>query len=152
MILGVKMITAEELKKLNDLKEKGVITEEEFNQKREEYLNNSTDISEVSSSGINPWIIFIGVFILLTSLSNMITGNNPNQICGVYWGDRYRPSTLAFLDDIEIEFSNSDIGWEWSKYDQQKICISGNVIKKNYIVGNQAPYIVYNPRFAGYAN
>lgn len=34
------MITAEELEKLNELKEKGVITEEEFNQKREEFLND----------------------------------------------------------------------------------------------------------------
>ena len=34
------MITAEELEKLFELKEKGIITEEEFNQKRDEYLSD----------------------------------------------------------------------------------------------------------------
>lgn len=149
------MITAEELEKLNELKEKGIITEEEFNLKREEFLNDTADVSETSSSGFSLWGILVVLSGLLTFCS-IISGGNSDKICGLFSGDKYRPSTLAFLftpnGDIEIEFPNPDTGWEWSKYDQQRICISGDITKRNYVVGDQAPYIIYNPRFNGYAN
>lgn len=48
------MITAEELEKLNELKEKGVITEEEFNQKREEFLNDiDSQVAKYSDENID---------------------------------------------------------------------------------------------------
>lgn len=48
------MITAEELEKLNELKEKGVITEEEFNQKREEFLNDiDSQVAKYSDENVD---------------------------------------------------------------------------------------------------
>lgn len=48
------MITAEELEKLAELKEKGIITEEEFNAKRDEFLNqNTASTSKQKLSNIN---------------------------------------------------------------------------------------------------
>lgn len=145
----------EKLKKCNELKEKEVTSEENFNQKREKYLSDISDSSTTNNSGNGFQNILLIIFFWIL-ISGIVTSNNSNKICGLFSGDRYRPSTLAFLftpnGAIEIEFPNPDIGWKWSKYNNQKICINGDVRKKNYVIGDQAPYFVDNPRFDGYAD
>ena len=154
------MITAEELEKLNELKEKGIITEirkfkqlldegiiteEEFNLKWEEFLNDTADVSETSSSGFSLWGILVVLSGLLTFCS-IISGGNSDKICGKYntfYGGAFT---------IYIEFPNEYINKEWSKYDKQNICISGNAVRTPQ-QGNQPDvYTIYNPRFNGYAN
>lgn len=47
------MITAEELEKLAELKEKGIITEEDFNAKRDEFLNKKASKSQKKKNNEN---------------------------------------------------------------------------------------------------
>lgn len=57
------MITAEELEKFFELKEKGLISEEEFNQKREEYL--SSDIIDNRSSNVHFYtMLFLSILLV----------------------------------------------------------------------------------------
>lgn len=153
------MITAEELEKLNELKEKGIITEEEFNLKREEFLNDTTDVSETSSSGFSLWGIIVVLSGFLTFCS-IISGGNSDKgsgICGKYntfYGGAFSGGWITTFDGftIYIEFPNEYINKEWSKYDKQNICISGNTVRTPQ-QGNQPDvYTIYNPRFNGYAN
>ena len=127
------MITAEELEKLNELKEKGIITEEEFNLKREEFLNDTADVSETSSSGFSLWGILVVLSGLLTFCS-IISGGNSDKICGKYntfYGGAFSGGWITTFDGftIYIEFPNEYINKEWSKYDKQNICISGNAVR-----------------------
>lgn len=57
--------TITQLEKLNELKEKGVLTQEEFNSKKQELLNNDCEVSLVKNaktSGVN--IVYSIVFTL----------------------------------------------------------------------------------------
>ena len=47
------MSTADEIQKFKDLLDQGVITQEEFDKKKEELLNNQTSASQSQSSGMN---------------------------------------------------------------------------------------------------
>lgn len=83
------MITLEELEKLAKLKDKGIITEEEFSAKKEEFLkqsndnNTDTDEASSSSSGIIGMIFFIIATMLIWDINplhwfnNIFNSNNP---------------------------------------------------------------------------
>ena len=154
------MITAEELEKLAELKDKGIITEEEFNAKREEFLGQSNNINSnkkkddeenddtSSGSNIGGWIVGILAIIgLLSHCSGGSEGNSNNGICGVYSGFGGGDITLDNGGLVQFNFPTKKVKEDWDKYIGQKICISGNIYKDERY-GEY--YIVDNPRFIGY--
>lgn len=81
------MITAEELEHLYELKEKGVLTDEEFNRKREEYLSsNNISIVKQTKSVTKVLLIAILFIVALSSIkyftSNKNIGQNINNRLG----------------------------------------------------------------------
>ncbi len=155
------MITAEELEKLAELKEKGIITEDEFNAKRDEFLGQSSNKNsntiiddeaenEDTSSGSNivGWIVGVLAIVgLLSYCSGGSGGSSNNGICGVYSGFGGGDITLDNGGLVQFNFPTKKVKEDWDKYIGQKICISGNIYKDERY-GEY--YIVDNPRFVGY--
>ena len=76
------MITAEELEKLAELKDKGIISEDEFNAKRSEFLGQSSTKKsgfEHNITNIKP-MIYVGLFIFILIGSIYYVMNRPSKI------------------------------------------------------------------------
>lgn len=106
------------------------------------------------SSKIGQWILFICLVFIVIALfdtkhsSKSQVGVESNRVCGVFFNTGF----LHISDTlIEINFPNSIIENEWDRYDNQRICITGNIREKKYSSGHDK-YIVDNPQFIGYAN
>ena len=149
----------EKLKKCNELKEKEVTSEENFNQKREKYLRDISDSSTTNNSGNGFQNILLIIFFWIL-ISGIVTSNNSNKndgYCGKYntfYGSAFSGGWITTFDGITIyiEFPNEYIDKKWSKYDKQNICIRGNV-ERTPQQGNQPDvYTIYNPHFNGYAD
>lgn len=162
------MITAEELEKLAELKDRGIITEDEFNAKRDEFLGQSSNKNsntiiddeaenEDTSSGSNivGWIV--GVLIVVLSSYYLSDGSsssgNSGAICGNYarasasdWtGLLYDHFGATGKESVTLKFPTYEVAKKWDKYDRQRICVDGNIREESS--GN---YYIYNPRFVGY--
>ena len=77
------MITAEELEKLFELKEKGVITEEEFNKKRDEYLSDDNTFLTQRIKPVNK-VLLAGILCIigLVSIIYFTSNKSINQNVG----------------------------------------------------------------------
>lgn len=121
--------------------------------KKDEIPNKPNIIKKIS-------MFFGGALLIFGVYSCISTGGNSNNgsgICGKYntfYGGAFSGGWITTFDGftIYIEFPNEYIDKEWSKYDKQNICISGNIVRTPQ-QGNQPDvYTIYNPYFKGYAN
>ena len=93
------MITAEELEKLFELKEKGVITEEEFNKKRDEYLSDDNTFLTQRIKPINKVLLAgMSCLIILASIVYITSNKSINQNVGNKSGQD------GFIASIECRF------------------------------------------------